>query len=51
MRRTVRKFFENKRSLKRGSGIEEVGSSSEEGLVCHGKLNDKNLSRVGRVMW
>jgi hypothetical protein len=36
------KLFENERSLKRESGIEEVRSSSEEGLVCYGELSDKS---------
>jgi hypothetical protein len=37
------KLFENERSLKMESEIEEVGSSSEEGLVCRGKLNDSTV--------
>jgi hypothetical protein len=43
------KLFENERSLKRESGIEEVRSSSEEGLLCHGRLNDKSSVELAEL--
>jgi len=45
------KLFENERSLKRKGEIEEVTSSSEEGLVGCGRLNDESSVELARVMW